>query len=496
MQSSALGGLGELQKQRFGVRLSRIQRSAIFAVLMGLVVSLSVFLPATSDDPAIWLGIILVCAITSVPIAFAGITGRLDVLEPIILVNAGYWLYFAYAPVVDLLSGNDTFFDVRVVPALPLGLMCAFLGLLSMTAGYYTSTGRSLARALPAPPVRERSAVPYAIVLLAVTVLLFGAYLRSSPLSWTRLLSLGQISSTDSIWSQTEAVSPLNNYLKSTVECFVPAFMVLLGYSKSRRKLLIPLFVAILLIYTTLGFRYRVLVLVVAPAVYWYLRTQRRPTLSHVAMGVMVGFLIVGGIGGLRGAFRSGQKVEGVDLKQSFVQFNNSLAIYQPFLVTLDAFPSRHDFLWGTSFLYVVYQPIPRALWPSKPPSPQQEIVRTSFGSDDPVKSGVAFPNIAEFYVNFGFVGIVVCMFIFGAFMRVVYEYMRIHNDNTWALIGYAVALPFFVQLISRGYFVQTFTESAFLLGPLAIPFLHRKHRRVAEATQYFIDSSGLTCRE
>jgi len=463
---------------------------------MLLVGTSTILLPSVSDDPAIWLGIILICAITSLPLTAAGLRGKIDVLEPIILVNAGYWLYFAYAPIVDLLSGNDTFFDVRFVPMLPLGLLCAALGLLSMTIGYYCSAGPSLATALPTPSVRERSAVTYASALLLATVVLFGAYLRSSPLSWAELLSLGQMGSSDAMWSEGHAVSALTNYLKSTIECFVPAFMVLLGYSTSRRKLLIPLFIAILLIYTTLGFRYRVLVLAMAPAVYWYLRTQRRPTAPHIASAAVVGFLIVGGIGALRSAFRSGQNVESTDLGRSFVQFNSSLAIYQPFLITLTAFPSRHDFLWGTSFLYVAYQPIPRALWPNKPPSPQQEIVRAAFGSEDPVKSGVAFPNIAEFYVNFGLPGVVALMFVFGAFMRTVYEYMRLNHDNTWALIIYAIALPFFVQLISRGYFVQTFTESVFLLGPLAVPYLRRRHRRAPGGASGRIYSSPFAFRD
>jgi oligosaccharide repeat unit polymerase len=302
-----------------------------------------------------------------------------------------------------------------------------------------------------------------------VALVLFGVYIKMSGLSWLRLLSLGQVHSALSpADSALGSENAFQNYLYSTVDWLTVAFMLLYAFSRRGRLWLLPIFVCLLLIYTTIGFRYRVVILVMAPALYWYLGRRRRPGVAAMAAAALCGIAMIGVIGNTRRAFRTGTQVDAEKLSVASAgeSFTRSLNIYQPYLAMTDAFPNRHRFLWGSSFVYLLVQPIPRQLWHDKPEAPVRMINRTIL-NDVAAKSGVAYPNVGEFYVNFGVLGIAVGMWLFGISLRVLYEYLRKHEENDWGRVVYALALPFLVQVISRGYFVQIVQEACFLFGPL-----------------------------
>jgi hypothetical protein len=104
---------------------------------------------------------------------------------------------------------------------------------------------------------------------------------------------------------------------------------------------------------------------------------------------------------------------------------------------------------------------------------------------EDAVTAGVAYPNIGEFYVNFGVPGIMGGMWLFGVVMRAMYEYLKRHEQSDWARITYATALPFLVQVVSRGYFVAIVQEAFFLLIPLVVGmWIARRTREAGVATE------------
>jgi oligosaccharide repeat unit polymerase len=244
--------------------------------------------------------------------------------------------------------------------------------------------------------------------------------------------------------------------------------MLLYAFARRGRRWLVLAFVSLFVVYTTIGFRFRVVILVLAPAVYYYLKLRTRPGIFRIATGALAFALLIGGIGLLRSSFRAGERVDvqRVSLEATQANFVNDLDIYQPYLAMIDVFPKEHDYLWGSSYAYLLVHPVPRSLWPGKPEAPVRTIVRLILGPEAET-AGVAYPNVGELYANFGVVGLVGGMWLFGILLRVMYEYLRRHESNDWARIGYAIALPFLVQIISRGYFVQIFQEAFFIFSPL-----------------------------
>jgi len=76
---------------------------------------------------------------------------------------------------------------------------------------------------------------------------------------------------------------------------------------------------------------------------------------------------------------------------------------------------------WGGATLYpILFKPIPRLIWPDKP----QEISGQTFGhrygllSEDDSGTSFNLPQVAELYINFGVVGVLIGMFLCGMLYR------------------------------------------------------------------------------
>jgi oligosaccharide repeat unit polymerase len=455
------------------VRLSIGESSSLLCGLALLIGGLLAVAFVRPDVDVYFLCFTMLTALLAVPLVIGCVTRRMDLFDPTMILAASYFLYFVYAPMRNLLAGRDYFFGKLVMPLLPAGSLYLAVGIVSMWIGYYSSNAaRRVARFLPSPPTSRRGAVPYAWVVVAVALVAFNAYAHMAGLSWTRLLTLGQFGNATTALSGEAPLggSAFSNYLYGTLDWLTSALMLLYAFARRGRKWLTVAFVALFLVYTTIGFRIRVVVLILAPIVYYYLKAKRRPTVLKVMALAGAMMLLIGAIGLLRGSFRPGERVDAgnVTIASSSQTFASDLDIYQGYLAIIDAFPRDHQYLWGSSFTYLFIQPIPRSLWPEKPDAPVLAILDAILGVDA-ITAGVAYPNAGEYYANFGAAGLVAGMWLFGFLVRALYEYIREHADNEWALVVYAVTLPFLVQVISRGYFVQIVQEAAFLLLPLVL---------------------------
>jgi len=420
-----------------------------------------------------WLSIILILFILATPIIISIIRKKFNPFEPIIIVSLLYFIYFVFAPINDLITGNTIFFGHDIAPAIPLGFIYVALGVLSMIIGYYLSFGKTVAKSIPSPKINPKLSIHYAMALGVFAFILLSFWIRGGGSNWIRYLTFNQLGSSAIAGHDGFSSSPFRNYLGFTMNWFIASFVILYVFVKRKRKILWCFFIAILIVFCTIGFRFRILILVLAPLVYYFLKVKRKNINFRLIVIVIIIFLIVGVFGAVRNGFRSGNIASySLTFYSSWNAFTRSLAIYQPFLVMIKAIPKLHDYYWGSSYTYIFLQPIPRALWPDRPEAPQNDIIRTIFGSNKPVKSGVAYPNIGEFYANFGLIGIILGMFFFGIILRILFEYLNCYSENEWVLILYSITLPFLVQIVSRGYFVQSMVETIFIIGPVIIGML------------------------
>lgn len=451
-------------------RLPLRELGGLLALAIGVPIVLALGVLRTDGGAALWFSLFCVSLLLMVPIYRACIQRRFDPLEPIFLVLTAYFLYFIYSPARDFLDGQEYFFGVHVPGLVPRGSLYLCVGLIALYVGYYAKLGERLARVSPTPTSASRGALAYAVILAGTAILLFGSWVQVSGTSWMRLLTLGQFGPTPDPESGANAFSgTLDHYLFGSLDWFTGAFMIAFAFTKKSRWRLLPFFLLIFALYSTIGLRFRILILVLAPIVYYYLGTGRRPRLSQLVLAAAVAVLLIGGIGSVRNKLRTAAvvTVDELSVSQAQQSFVRDLSIYQPYLALLNAMPAQHDFVYGASFAYLVVHPIPRRLWSGKPEAPVLGIIRNAFGGNAAVQAGVAYPNIGEYYANFGLIGIIGGMMLFGLVMRWLWEFALLHRANPWIRCVYGIALPLLVVAVSRGYFVQIFQSAVFFIGPV-----------------------------
>lgn len=143
----------------------------------------------------------------------------------------------------------------------------------------------------------------------------------------------------------------------------------------------------------------------------------------------------------------------GVESVGEVFDYMASWSILDPFLgvwhfagvaktsIVVESVPRDLAYLSGRSLVSWAYAPIPRVWWPEKP------VVRVgSFVGPRifqvPENSGVPPGIVAELYLNFGWAGIILGMFLVGATLKLLYRTFRPYQGSIRSIILYAASVP------------------------------------------------------
>lgn len=125
---------------------------------------------------------------------------------------------------------------------------------------------------------------------------------------------------------------------------------------------------------------------------------------------------------------------------------NTGISVFDPFIFNknlldisktghiINGVPEKMNFMYGTSFLSVIYSPIPRVLWPQKPAvSIGKDISHKIYGLSNKVQAGIPPGIAAELFLNFGYAGILIGFFLIGMLLKWLYsgfEFAKGMNKN------------------------------------------------------------------
>ena len=122
---------------------------------------------------------------------------------------------------------------------------------------------------------------------------------------------------------------------------------------------------------------------------------------------------------------------------------------------------NNNGIVWGRQLLGSLLFFVPRSLWGSKPGGSGAMLIRSEFGQD--TVSNVSCPFIAEGYLNFGFVGIVVFAFFLGFLInRFDSAYWKNSKNQSSIVFCPYLFMLFMIFFILRGDFLSGF---AYLCG-------------------------------
>lgn len=391
--------------------------------------------------------------------------------EPIFLSLVLYFGIFYLQPLLDIRDGSIVFADGGIKATVLFSI-----GLLVYTFGYYINYGRST-RLVRIPGfvlnISDSAGIKISFYAVCIWIVSFFAcmiYFLGSGYSLSYVLSIGLTGE-----ANIKETSGLMIFftLKS---CMTASWLYIMLFGKSK-FIKISTFIISALLLMSLGGRTSLFEYMLAPVFYHYAKNGKRPSARVMTCFFAVGFVLAVIIQQIRYGVRLGT---GFIMPEFTVDtllspFKHELGIYHSFYAVVKTIPSKHSYLYGSGiFVYTLIMLIPRGIWPGKPNPPIYEVIGTSMGQLY-VDGGAVYPNIGEYYVEFGIIGIVLFMFIFGVFLRRINALRQYGGERSHAMVLYSALAPLVIQLVSRGYTPSNFTQLLLTAFPVFLIYWRTK---------------------
>lgn len=419
--------------------------------------------------------LIWVCALTlAAPVLRRVWRNRLDPFEPIVLFALAYGAMFVARPASALVEDETLFWGVDVMPTLSHALLLATIGAIGFVAGYEVRAGGRLAHRLPTPrAVNTRIAALGAGLVALLGALGLMVFFRGLTLTESfDLLLRGRTTDLGAL------VNESSSYVWYASLLFAPSALVLIALTYKLRSVVLGVFAAIVLGIALLrigpvGSRIVLLPLVGGVFVFFYLVRQRRPrSLLLISVGVLAllsSYLTLS----LR------DPTDDTTLRSAVVELGQRpQAILDPVLRGADAemvlalsaaltvIPDELSHRWGSATIVnLVVRPVPRELWASKPRPPGEDVVATIWPNLYPGLDP-AFSPLLVLYWDFGPVGVVLGMALFGILARALFEWFRLHRDSFVAQLVFAASV-WFVVIGARNDPVDTLVFAGLFIAPV-----------------------------
>ena len=142
--------------------------------------------------------------------------------------------------------------------------------------------------------------------------------------------------------------------------------------------------------------------------------------------------------------------------------------LYKTLYAAVVYFPEKHFFTLGQQLVFLtLVTAIPRAIWPGKPIS-IFETLKAEWLGQGAITGAWAYAQITEFYVEYGTIGAIVLMGIFGKICRNLKKSYRTPK-TIHSLVAYSVTYPMLMQFVIRGYMPINFWIMFFMLVPVLV---------------------------
>lgn len=265
----------------------------------------------------------------------------------------------------------------------------------------------------------------------------------------------------------------LSNYLLLSLNLLIPGTLLLFCAWVNDRRGGVQVLLWILCaagLFTTSGFRWRLVVLLVPMALLWFLARQRRPRLAFMA-AVVAGILFIAGFVGLTRSYGRGLDTSLIEDKQTADIFDAGFHEAHIFLTTgglIEQTPERYPYVGLTPLINTATFFIPRQWFPSKGTNDYISNAAWSLYGG-PQAGGSALLNIAEYYLMFGWASLIGMSLALGVILRSLYNWFLLNRYDISAQVIYATATCFLYVVISRGYLPQVVSLLAFTVLPLGV---------------------------
>jgi hypothetical protein len=229
------------------------------------------------------------------------------------------------------------------------------------------------------------------------------------------------------------------------------------------------LLIVVLAVFLQVGFRWRIMVVLVAAGTAFALMNRRRIGLVGATAGLVGAMVLANVIGAIR---RYGQGVDiaaigDVRLDSLISSFGGEFGIVYVLNYAVDH--PLTDWVWFEPWVVGVSRLVPTALWPDKPVALYLTHFTDGMTSPYANRAGIAAPQHVEMLYQFGWIGVpVLALLYFGLVCRFHGVMLALSRDCRIA--GCALLPAFFgFYMQTRGYFFQVLADGLFVFGPVLL---------------------------
>lgn len=401
-----------------------------------------------------------------------------DLFEPITLVTFIFLMMFTVAPLYNILQ-NDLLHPagVNTWGGCIMGTAIAFFSYLSFCVGYYVKFFQRKAtyrktEAFKKIDIKEKpksgilvKLYSYCIAIWCIGFVFSVGYIGIKGLDFLYIFTVGIWGNVDrnlvGEYAYIEFLSVFSNLM-------IPAWMYIYATGKNR-FVRWGLFYLMVASYVIRGFRVFLVILALAPIVFYYLKNKKRPSQKTIVLFIVVFIFVNGIVGFARSALRAGDEIALNDFgaKEVVEAVVGNLEVYKTYYGVIEAIPEQYPYTYGKQMIgYTAMIFIPRVIWADKPEPIIRDVLRVAI-NDYAVKGGSAFPNLGEYYMEFGLVGCIIFMFFLGKLCLFLKKIYIKNPESGHHLIAYSILLPVLFQIIIRGYTPTNFYLVLFMALPI-----------------------------
>ena len=263
-----------------------------------------------------------------------------------------------------------------------------------------------------------------------------------------------------------------NNYFAYAVNLLIPGncLMLMALFRGSKQTLTaITWFLISLGLFTSLGFRYRLVLLIVPSIIVWFMSKKKKPSLIFMSI-FLSGFLVLNGLIGMARLYSEGISLSRLESQREKYSYLDSAFIESSVFLTTSAVIEQTPVITPHIGLEPVINallfPIPRQIASFKPDGDYQDnAVKSVYGAIP--GSGAAFLCFGEYFLMAGWPSVIFISFLMGCILKKIWSWFVSHHNDPYAQCLYALTATFLYIWLSRGYMAQFVLLFCFSVAPL-----------------------------
>ena len=232
-------------------------------------------------------------------------------------------------------------------------------------------------------------------------------------------------------------------------------------------------------IFTSLGFRFRLVLLAVPLLLLWYLLRQKRPNLAAVGL-LMAGLFFMAGFVGLTRNYGRGLDTSALENRSTADIFEEGLGGESGVFLTTSGMmaitPRLYPYVGLQPLLSVLQFPIPKAWYADKDTFGYLNRAIQTLFNDPMLGTGAAILCYGEWFLMAGWPSLILMSVLLGWLLRCLWNWLLIRQREPLAFTLYALSVSYLYLVVSRGYLAQVVAGGVFTLGPLV--WIYRRWSR------------------